>query len=97
MAVARERLGKQMSVAKQWLGERHMIAATVTHAKIAELLEVPFSIGSVPAEDSLELQWRVSLQSAERVRGWHKMVASLQGRQPGRRGTSNVGSRYRAT
>jgi hypothetical protein len=38
-----------------------------------------------------------SLQSAVSVRGWREMVASLQGRQPRRRGTSTVGSRYRVT
>jgi hypothetical protein len=35
--------------------------------------------------------------SAVRVQGWLKMVASLQARWPGRRGTSTVGSRYQAT
>jgi hypothetical protein len=36
-------------------------------------------------------------QFAARVRGWRGMVVNVQGREPGRRGTSTVRSRYRAT
>jgi hypothetical protein len=43
-AVAMERLCKQTPVARQWLGDRHAIAATVAHARIAELLEAMFSV-----------------------------------------------------
>jgi hypothetical protein len=46
-AVPRERLCKQTPVARQWLGDRHVITATVTHATIEKLLEAVFSVGSV--------------------------------------------------
>jgi hypothetical protein len=47
-AVARERLCEQAPVARQWLGDRHVIAATVSHATITEMLEAVFSVRSVP-------------------------------------------------
>jgi hypothetical protein len=47
MAVAREWLCKQTCVARQWLGDCHVIGATGAHVTIAELLEV-FAVGSVP-------------------------------------------------
>jgi hypothetical protein len=47
---------------------------------------------------TFQFSWEsVSLQSAVRVWGWREMVASLQGLEPGSRGTSAVGSRYRST
>jgi hypothetical protein len=46
-AVARERLYKRTPVARQWLDDRHAIAATVAHATLAELLEAVFSVQSV--------------------------------------------------
>jgi hypothetical protein len=45
-AVARERLCKQTPVAKQWLGDRHMIAATSQPATMEELLEAVISMWS---------------------------------------------------
>jgi hypothetical protein len=49
-AVAKERLCIQKPVTRQWLGDRHVIAATVAHATIAELYSMrfaPFSVRSV--------------------------------------------------
>jgi hypothetical protein len=54
------------------------------------------SVWSVPTscnEDQLPLLER--LETADtRERGWCKMAASMQRREPGCRGTPNVGSRY---
>jgi hypothetical protein len=47
-AVAKERLCKQTRVSEQWLGDRHVIAATFAHPTIAEMLEALFSVPSVP-------------------------------------------------
>jgi hypothetical protein len=43
-----ERLCKQTPVARQWLGDRHVIVATVAHATTAKLLEAVISVRSVP-------------------------------------------------
>jgi hypothetical protein len=45
-AAARERLRKR--VARQWLGSRHVMAATDAHATKEEMLEAVFSVRSVP-------------------------------------------------
>jgi hypothetical protein len=47
-AVGRERLCIQTPVARQWLGDHNVIAATVAHAKIAKLLVSVFSMWSAP-------------------------------------------------
>jgi hypothetical protein len=45
--------------------------------------------------DENHLSLRDCLETAgRRVGGWSEMVASLRGREPGRRGTSTLGSRY---
>jgi hypothetical protein len=48
MAVAREWLCKQMLVAKQWLGDCHVITATVAHTTIAEPFEAVFFCMAMP-------------------------------------------------
>jgi hypothetical protein len=48
MAVARERVCKHTPVARQWLGDLHVIAATVARATKADQLETVLSIGSMP-------------------------------------------------
>jgi hypothetical protein len=48
MAVAGEQLCKQMPVARQWLGDHHVVAAKVAHATTAELFEAVFSVQSMP-------------------------------------------------
>jgi hypothetical protein len=53
-AGAMERLCKQTPVARQRLGGRHVIAATVAHASIAELLEAVFYVQSEPRLYSVE-------------------------------------------
>jgi hypothetical protein len=80
-AIARERLCKQTPVARQWLGHRHMIAATSQPGTMEELLEAvfslwsaPFSMWSVPSlcneklQDSLELVVRESAVCSESMR-----------------------------
>jgi hypothetical protein len=61
-AIARERLCKQMPVARQWLSDCHIIAATIPHATIAELLEVVFTVWfalRLYKEDQLRVQVRL--------------------------------------
>jgi hypothetical protein len=66
------------------------MAATDTHAIIEELLEVVFSVRSVPRlYKEKQLQLRESLETVvKRVGGWCEMAASLRGREPGIRGIS---------
>jgi hypothetical protein len=62
-AVTRKRLCKQTPVARQWLVDRHVIAATVAHVQIAELLEAVFPVRSVSRlykEEQLSLEPAVS-------------------------------------
>jgi hypothetical protein len=47
-AVAKERLCKQTPVTRQWLGNRHVIAVTISHTTIVELSEAVGSVRSVP-------------------------------------------------
>jgi hypothetical protein len=47
-AVARERLCRKDRV-KQWLKNRHVMAATDTHLTIEKLLEAVFSVQSAPS------------------------------------------------
>jgi hypothetical protein len=48
MAVARERLCKQMPVVRQWLRDHHVIESTAAHGTIVELSEAVFSVQSMP-------------------------------------------------
>jgi hypothetical protein len=46
--ITTERLSKNTPVVRQWFSNRHVIAATCTHATIEEMLEAISSVGSVP-------------------------------------------------
>jgi hypothetical protein len=75
-------------------------AEAVTSCNKEELLEIVFSVGSMQrlykgVSWVVTLSWvGVSWVSAvcRRIWGWHEMVSSLQGCEPGRRGTSAAGS-----
>jgi hypothetical protein len=70
-------------VARQWLGSRHVMAATDMQATVEELLEV-FPVRSVPRlykEDQLSLGDSLE-RAVESVLGWCEMAASLWGREP---------------
>jgi hypothetical protein len=67
------------------------MAAIDAHATIEELLEAVFSAQSVPRlynEKQLRLRRNFQSSDGRRVEGWCEMVASLQEREPGNRGTS---------
>jgi hypothetical protein len=65
------------------------MAATYTHGTMNELLEVVFSVRSVPRlynEGQLPLESHVT--AVRRVGGWCEMAASLRGRESVSKGTS---------
>jgi hypothetical protein len=80
-AVAREPLCKQTPVAKQWLSDRHVIAATVAHATIAELLEEVISVRSATVlytsnSNLAAMKSQLRVVSPSRATDWRRQLVS---------------------
>jgi hypothetical protein len=78
MAIDRLEQSKQTSIARHWLSKRHVTTVTFTYTTIEELLEVMFSVWSMPRlyneaqlplRDSLELMVSECSLQAARMRG----------------------------